>query len=255
VAVALLVAGVLAALVAAALIGAGVRTPAPAADTPVAVPARIHGEAAVRSHPVALEARLDEPMSRWLWVVKWLLASPHLIGLALLWPAVVVVTVVAFVAILVTGRYPRALFDFNVGVLRWTVARRLLRAVGARHRPLPAVLAGGRAGLPGHARRAVSGSPVAGAWCWSRAGCWRCRTWSWSRSSPAARPGGWSGRSLEWPGLIPVLALVAGVVLLVQGRYHRDLFTLLVGLNRWVYRVAAYVLLMRDEYPPFRLER
>src|SRR6266542_1324146 len=64
------------------------------------------------------DARRD--LNRWLPLVKWLLSIPHLILLIFLWLAAVLCAIFAWFAILVTGRYPRGLFDFVLGVFRWT---------------------------------------------------------------------------------------------------------------------------------------
>ena len=60
-----------------------------------------------------------EGLNRWLPLVKWLLAIPHYIVLFFLWLAAIVCVIIAWFAILFTGRYPRGLFDFVLGVLRW----------------------------------------------------------------------------------------------------------------------------------------
>ena len=64
---------------------------------------------------------VERDLNRWLPLVKWLLALPHYIVLAFLGLLAVLAVVAAWFSILLTGRYPRALFDFVVGVWRWTL--------------------------------------------------------------------------------------------------------------------------------------
>ncbi len=203
---------------------------------------------ATAAFPVGVEGELDGSLSRWLWLVKWVLLIPHFVALAFLWLAFVVLTVVALFAILFTGRYPRAIFDFNVGVLRWSwrVGFYSYSALGTDRYP-PFTL--GRADYPAdlevpYPERLSRGKALV--------------KW-WLLALPhyailAAFFGGWNATELSFPGVVTVLVLVAGVVLAVTGRYPREVFRLVVGMNRWLYRVIAYAAGMRDEYPPFRLE-
>ena len=64
-------------------------------------------------YPVRVEGELAPRLSRWLWLVKWLLVVPHAIVLFFLWVAFIVLTVVAFLVLLFTGRYPRGIFEIG----------------------------------------------------------------------------------------------------------------------------------------------
>jgi hypothetical protein len=210
--------------------------------------------ASATTYPVVVEGRLDEPLSRWLWLVKWFLAIPHFVVLAFLWLALAVTTVLAWFAILLTGRYPHGLFEFNVGVLRWTWRVGWYAIAGIGTDRYPPFSLGAEPDYP-----ATLEIPYP-----ERLSRRLVLVKSWLLALPhlivvaiftGSAAWSWTGEDVHWPGLIGLLTLVAGAILLFRNRYPRDLHELLVGLNRWVYRAAAYVLLMRDEYPPFRLGR
>jgi len=64
---------------------------------------------------------VEHDLNRWLPLVKWFLAIPHFIVLAFLWLAAFIVVIIAWFAILFTGQYPKGMFDFVVGVGRWSL--------------------------------------------------------------------------------------------------------------------------------------
>ena len=191
------------------------------------------------SYPVQVQARLDEPLSRWLWLVKWLLAIPHYIVLFFLWIAFTVVTVIAFFAILLTGRYPRALFGFNLGVLRWSwrVAYYTYSALGTDRYPpfsldeepdYPATL---DIAYPERLSRGL----VLVKW--------------WLLAIPH-----YIALSFLWIAFTAV-TIIAFFAILFTGRYPRALFGFNLGVLRWSWRVAYYTYsaLGTDRYPPFSL--
>lgn len=209
---------------------------------------------AAPTHPVRVDATLEPGLSRGLWIVKWLLIIPHVIVLAFLWLGVILGTIVAFFAIAFTGRYPRALFDFNLGVLRWSwrVGYYSYAALGTDRYP-PFSLGE----VPDYPARLdiVYPEQLSRGLVWVK---------SWLLAIPHLLLlilflGGssYDGDNTNWvasTGLISLLVLFAGVALLFNGAYPRSIFDFVLGLDRWVMRVVAYVCLMTDQYPPFRLD-
>jgi len=198
-----------------------------------------------KTYPVNIRGELSIPPGGGLWLVKWLLAIPHYIILCFLFVAFVIVCIIAFFNILFTGKYPKSLFEFNTGVLRWgwRVGFYSYEALGTDKyppfslEPDPDYPADLEIAYP----EKLSKGLVLVKW--------------WLLAIPhyiivGILVGGW----FEWRiGLTTVLALIGVIVVLFKGQYPPEIFKLVVGMNRWSYRVAAYASLMTDEYPPFRL--
>jgi hypothetical protein len=196
------------------------------------------------AYPVRVRARLDEPLARWRWLVKWFLAIPHLVVLAFLWLAFAVMTVVAGVSIAFTGRYPRGIFDFNLGVLRWTWRVQLYAFTLTTDQyppfslqPDPDFPGEIEVEYPEHLSRGL---------VWVK--------W-WLLAIPHYFVIAlFSGGAEAAGGLISVLAVIAGVFIALRRGYPESIFDFVMGMHRWTWRVLAYAALMRDEYPPFRLD-
>ena len=198
-------------------------------------------------YPVSVEGELSEDLSRWLWLVKWILIIPHLVVLFFLWITFIALTVVAFFAIVFTGKYPRGMFAFNVGVMRWTwrVGFYSYSALGTdKYPPFSLESRDYPANLEVEYPESLSRGLVF--------------VKSWLLAIPhyivmAFLSGGAGSSSVG--SLKGLLVIFAAIVLLFRGRYPQDIYNLIIGFNRWSFRVLAYAALMRDDYPPFRLSQ
>ncbi|KUL23525.1 DUF4389 domain-containing protein [Actinoplanes awajinensis] len=207
-------------------------------------------------YPLQVEARRDEPLSRGLWLIKWLLLIPHFVVLLVLWTGVVVLTLAAYLAVLFTGRYPASIRAYNLGVLRWSwrVGYYGYEVLGTDVYP-PFTLAD----VPDYPARLRLDPPE------------RIPRWlplvAWLFAMPhlfilgalngaASRSAGVGDAYWYAPLSITLtVVLIGAVALLFTGRYPRGLHDLLLGLARWGLRVAAYLMLLTPRYPPLRLDQ
>jgi Domain of unknown function (DUF4389) len=95
----------------------GAQPPAPPPPPPPPPPSGVDPE--IAGYPLQADIQRQEEYSRFMPLIKWLLAIPHFIVLVLLGIGALLALIVAFFAILFTGRYPRGIFDYLVGVYRW----------------------------------------------------------------------------------------------------------------------------------------
>jgi hypothetical protein len=186
-------------------------------------------------HPVELEVAYPERLSRWRIFFKWLFVVPQLVVVWILGLVLWIITVLAWFGVLFTGRYPRSFFDFASGVLRWQ-ANVFAYAMFLRDEYPPFTLDAGSYALDLYIPMAERQS--------------RFRLF------------------IRWAAAIPnqiVLQLVfLGVLfttfmawwsILFTGRYPRGLFRFAEGTMRWWARLQAYTYLLRDEFPPYSVNR
>ena len=185
-------------------------------------------------YPVTFDVQYPEELSRWLIFVKWLLAIPHFVVVYLLVIASAVVTFIAFFAILFTKRYPRGMFDFVVGVNRWSAN-------------VTAYIFLMRDDYPPFSMDADKYAVTYDVAYPEELSRWMIFV-KWLLVLPNA--------------LVAVLLLlvaeivtfIAWFAILFTKQYPESLFRFVVGALRWQHRTNAYANLMTDQYPPFSME-
>jgi len=208
-------------------------------------------------YPVQVHAQREAQLSRGLWLIKWLLLLPHYVVLAFLGIGFVVCTLVGYVVVLFTGRYPHGIHAFNVGVLRWSwrVGYYGYQVLGTDRYP-PFTLAD----VPDYPARLDIEYPERTP-RWLPLVAWLFAIPHILVVSALTSAGTWQagngdevGASASW-SVVGAGVLIVGVALLFTGRQLTGLHDLLVGIARWTWRVIAYVALLTPVYPPFRLDQ
>jgi hypothetical protein len=178
---------------------------------------------------------MPERMSRWLWLIKWLLLFPHYVILAFLGFLFWILLIVAWVVIVITAKYPRGLFDLILGISRWiTRAAGYLTLLTDKYPPFST------SEEPGYPIRVSVPYPERS----SRLTVF----FRWLLAIPHFIIGGALGY-LQW-----ALVLIHAVILLFTGKPNREIFRILVGISRWNVRVQQYSYFTTDRYPPFSFD-
>lgn len=246
-------------------------------------------------YPIRVRGDLDPAVSRWLWIVKWFLAIPHWIILIVLFVARAVVTVIAFFAILFTGTYPRALFEFSVGVIRWAWRVNFYAVVLGTDKYPPFTLSSDPdypADIEADYPERLSRGLVLVKWWLLAIPHFFVLTVLFGAGDFFWRHHWHHGHHHHWHhhhmmsdqqtgfvhhlhhlhhlwcclvhclvatsfslGVVGIALVIVALGLLFGDRYSPGLFDFLLGAARWKIRVIGYISLLRDEYPPFRLDQ
>ncbi len=187
------------------------------------------------AYPVVFEMDTPERLSRWLWLFKWLMAIPHYVVLSVLGIVLTFALFFAWIAIFFTGKYPKGLFDFVLGVTRWGArATAYCSDLTDKYPPFS------MGEEPGYPARLKAQYP--------------------EKSNRLTAFFRWLLVIPHWI-IVGVLGLVLWALLFIHivtviltGKPNAGIFRIIVGINRWTARETAYSLLLTDTYPPFSLD-
>ena len=243
----------------------------------------------VQVYPLDIRGELSPDLSRWLWLVKWFLAIPHFIVLLFLSIAAFFVWIIAWWAILFTARYPRWMFNYIVGVMRWwwRVAFYAYSPLGTDRYPpfslkpnddypadlyvqYPERLSRVKvifkwwllaiphymvvmlfAGMQALLQNAVN-TLLLGFAVLGSAKDGEKEVFEHGVTLIIIAASSLPFAIIAAIGLMGALVLIAAVTLLFRGQYPQDIFGLVMGMQRWSNRVSGYAALLYDDYPPFR---
>ena len=189
---------------------------------------------AMSDYPVTFDVAYPESPNRWLILIRWLLAIPHYIVLAILAAALAAVEVIVLFTILLAKTFPDRLYRFTVGVNRWALNVGAYVLFLDRYPPF-SMNEGAYPGVTFTVERPED-----------------LNRWSvlvrWLLVTPHAIV-------LAALGAIAAVVLIPfAIAVLVTGRYPRGLFDFYVGVGRWKARANAYLTHVADRYPPFALK-
>ena len=188
-------------------------------------------------YPVDLIGDYDERVNRFLWLIKWILTIPHFVVLFLLSIPVIVTLPISWLAVLILGRYPSPFWGYHVGLMRWSWRVNFYSYQAGNTDQYPPFSFESRDDYPADLliECPESSSRLTG-------------FFRWLLVIPH-----WIIASILGD-ITGILVFFALVIVLFTGRYPEGMFDIIMGMNRWVYRVTAYSWLLVDDYPPFTFD-
>jgi Domain of unknown function (DUF4389) len=184
-------------------------------------------------YPARLEIAYSEPLNRFLPLIKWLLLVPHYIVLLLLYIAAYLALIGAFFVVLFTRRYPRGIFEFVLGVLRWTErVNAYLYLMTDRYPPFSLNPE------PDNPVRLEIDYPEDGVDRWRP-------LFAWLLAIPYIIAAGIIGYIAQ------ILVFFAFFAILFTRKFPRGMFDIVLVSQRWIVRGYVYAGFMTTRYPPF----